>query len=344
MAIYSLMQNKKILIFGGSGSLGKTLISRLYKHNDVLIYSRDEAKHWTIKNTFNSINLSFSVGDIRDFSRIKEILFQFQPNIIIMASALKQVDTCELSPNESIQTNVIGIDNIVRAVEENINNLPELESVLMVSTDKACAPVNVYGMCKAISERTVTARSRFDHLGGVNFLCVRYGNVLDSRGSILPLFRHQVKTQDFITVTHPDMTRFLMTLDESVDLILTTLKTAKSGETWIPVLKSMRILDLAKIYADMYGKDIQISGIRPGEKLHEALVSECESTRAKMINDHHVLEPSYSSQINDNIFSYTSEDSTMSEVELKDYLVELDLLDRDPEDFIGKTIEEQKRH
>lgn len=337
------MKNKKILIFGGSGSLGQTLIKRLHEENDVLVFSRDEAKHWTIKNDFNSENLSFSVGDIRDIHRVKEILFQFNPNIVIMASALKQVDTCELSPYESVQTNILGIHNIVSAVEENINRLTNLESVLMVSTDKACSPVNVYGMCKSVSERLVTVRSKGEHNNNVKFIAVRYGNVLDSRGSIIPLFNHQVKTRDSLTVTHPSMTRFLMTLDDSVDLIVTTLEKSQSGETWIPKLKSMRIMDLAEIYAEMYDKKIIYTGIRPGEKLHEALVSESESSRAVDIESHYVLKPSYTTQLSETIFEYSSEQDVMTKEELKEYLMGLSLLERDAEEFIGRNIKEYIR-
>lgn len=331
------------MIFGGSGSLGQTLIKRLHKDNTVLVFSRDEAKHWTIRNDFNSDNLLFSVGDIRDMNRVKEMLLQFNPNIVIMASALKQVDTCELSPYESVQTNIIGINNIVSAVEENIIRLKSLESVLMVSTDKACSPVNVYGMCKSVSERLVTVRSKYEHTKGVKFIGVRYGNVLDSRGSIIPLFQHQVKTQECLTVTHPDMTRFLMTLDDSVDLILTTLEKSKSGETWIPKLKSMKIVDLAEIYSEMYNKKIVFTGIRPGEKIHESLVSECESTRATDIGSHYVIRPSYSSELSNDIFEYSSKQDILSKEELKSHLTNLSILDRNINDFTGRTIEEYKR-
>ena len=244
-----MITNKRIIIFGGSGSLGQTLIKRLYKNNNLMIFSRDEAKHWTIKNNFKSKNISFAVGDIRDKNRVEEVMVRFNPNIVLMASALKQVDTCELSPFESVQTNILGINNIVDVVEKNVNSLTDTESVLMISTDKACAPTNVYGMCKSVAERLVLIKSK--DIKSVKFAAVRYGNVLDSRGSILPLFKHQVQTQEFLTVTHEDMTRFIMTLDDSVNLILTTLERSSHGETWIPKLKAMKIQDLAEIYRDV---------------------------------------------------------------------------------------------
>ena len=313
-----VVDNKKIIIFGGSGSLGKTLIKRLHSDNQLMIFSRDEAKHWTIKNQFNSDNLSFAVGDIRDKNRVREIMLRFQPDIALIASALKQVDTCELSPFESVQTNILGINNIVDVVEENKNSL-RLQNVLMVSTDKACAPTNVYGMCKSVSERLVLIKSK--DVSTIEFTAVRYGNVLDSRGSILPLFKHQVQTQDFITVTHKDMTRFIMTLDESVDLILTTLRRAYRGETWIPKLRAMRIQDLAEIYAEMYNKEIRYTGIRPGEKMHESLISASESSRVTDAGDYYVITPSYKEKTNDNIFEYTSEQDIMSKDDLKSYLL-----------------------
>jgi len=335
------MKNKKIIIFGGSGSLGQTLLKRLYKYNKILVFSRDEAKHWTIKNKFNSDNLLFSVGDIRDKNRVEEILVRFNPNIIIMASALKQVDTCELSPYESVKTNILGINNIVDVVESKLKDLTDLESVLMVSTDKACSPTNVYGMCKSVAERLVLVKST--NIDSVKFVAVRYGNVLDSRGSIIPLFKHQVQTQDHLTVTHPDMTRFLMTLDDSVDLILTTLENANTGETWIPKLDAMKIIDLANIYAKKYDKTIKFTGIRPGEKIHESLVSDSESIRTVERENHYVIRPSYDRPISENVFEYSSADFCLDKEKLKVYLDDLSILDRNIEEFVGKTICEEKR-
>ena len=212
---------KRVLIFGGTGSLGLTLIRRLVGDCFISVFSRDEAKHWTIKNQYKNSNLNFYVGDIRDYERVSDVLNKENPDIVIIASALKQVDTCELSPEESIKTNIVGPKNVVNAVINNKKNL-SCDTVLFVSTDKACEPVNVYGMSKAISERVVTSNEMFHD--DIRFLGVRYGNVLESRGSIIPLFKHQSLNSDCLTVTHKDMTRFLMTLDQSVDLILTTLE------------------------------------------------------------------------------------------------------------------------
>jgi len=312
------VNNKKIIIFGGSGSLGTALIRRLLEQNKLLIFSRDEAKHWTIKNMYQSSNLSFMVGDIRDKDRVRQALVRFKPEIVIIAAALKQVVTCELSPKESIDTNILGINNIVDVAEEEICS-EFLETVLMVSTDKACAPINVYGMCKAISERLVLEKAR--HATSPKFVAVRYGNVLESRGSIVPLFKYQSENAAEITLTRKDMTRFLMTLDDSVDLISTTILRGESGETWIPKLPSMCIEDLANIFAEISGKPVKEIGIRTGEKIHELLVNKTESLRVVELDRYYVIKPATKNKVyNERVFEYSSEDSVLSKQDLLQYL------------------------
>lgn len=331
---------KRYLIFGGTGSLGKKLIQRLLPKQHVIVFSRDEAKHWTIKNELYGHEtierLNFFVGDIRDLSRVRDVIRQAQPNIIIIAAALKQVDTCELSPNESIATNVIGTQNIIQAVNE-LNPI-DLDAVLFVSTDKACAPVNIYGMCKAISERVVTSQA----LAGINhvrYLAVRYGNVLESRGSIIPLFKHQAEHASCLTVTDPNMTRFVMTLDDSVDLILRTLRTGESGTTWIPRLPAMRIGDLAAIFSEKSGKPINIIGLRPGEKKHEDLINESESVRTTQLTNHYIIDSAFRAG-SSNRFTYSSADNVMSKVQLLDHLQSLGIIDKPLNEFKGLSIEE----
>lgn len=333
----------KYLIFGGTGSLGKKLISRFLSNGDnIAVYSRDEAKHWTIKNELcNSENIEFFVGDIRDYNRVKEVIYHYKPQVVIIAAALKQVDTCELSPFESVQTNLLGTQNVIKSVKElsqNFNDNWKLEKVLFVSTDKACSPVNVYGMCKAISERLVTSQSKNDSTG-VKFLCTRYGNVLESRGSIIPLFKYQAENSDCLTVTDPDMTRFVMTLDDSVDLIVKALNNGKSGETWIPKIPSMMIGDLAEIFSSLYNKPIKVIGLRPGEKKHEDLINDSESVRTKDIKTHYVIGPAY--QVGtEKSFTYTSADDVMSKQQLLEKLKDLGIIDMPLEKFQGLKIEE----
>lgn len=343
---------EKYLIIGGTGSLGRKLIERLLPDADVAVYSRDEAKHWTIRNELSNgplatrlTSLRFFVGDVRDPSRVREVIRQYaRPGskvTIIIAAALKQVDTCELSPGESIATNLVGTQNVVNAVVDLWPGF-NIDKVLFVSTDKACSPVNVYGMCKAVSERVVTSQAKV--FLGTTFLAVRYGNVLESRGSIIPLFKYQGMYNEFLTVTDPDMTRYVMTLDDSVDLIQKALKHGQSGETWIPCLPSMRVGDLAEIFSEKYKKPIKIIGLRPGEKKHEDLINESESVRTRKIAPpvgfNYVIGPAYDAGSGKR-FTYTSADNVMDKQALKSYLQRLNMLDRDLDDFpAGLKIEE----
>lgn len=337
-----------ILIIGGTGSLGKKLIQRLLPTNCVSVYSRDEGKHWALRNEFSVGQLAphikklqFYVGDIRDVSRLRDVIRQENPETIIIAAALKQVDTCELSPNESIATNLAGTQNVINVINEM--NPTNLRNVLFVSTDKACAPVNVYGMCKAISERVVTSQGATG-LQSVKYLCVRYGNVLESRGSIVPLFKYQAENNEFLTVTDPNMTRFLMTLDQSVDLIMHTIENGASGETWIPQLPAMKVGDLASIFAKRHGKQIKIIGPRPGEKQHEDLLNASESVRTSLERTISnlsclVIQPAFKSG-NAATFTYTSNQNVMTADELEAYLEKLGILDMPIEKFSGHSVEE----
>ena len=299
------------------------------------------SKHWTMKNENNHSNLSFMVGDIRDKSRCLDAMLSFKPDHIILASALKHVDVCERSPCESILTNIEGVSNIVKAVKENLSLFQNLKTVLMVSTDKACSPINVYGMCKAIAERLVTSCAILS--SRVKFIAVRYGNVLESRGSIIPLFKYQSENQECITVTHKDMTRYVMTLDESVDLIERAMVKGKSGETWIPTLPAMRILDLAEIFSEMSGKPVKIIGMRPGEKIHESLINESESLRAVVGKKYSIVSPSHIEPFNDDAFLARSDQCLMTKRQLKDSLIKLEILKKPLSQFTGKTIEEIRK-
>lgn len=334
------IKNKRILIFGGTGSLGKTLIKRYVEENEVCVFSRDESKHWTIKNSQNHRNLSFRIGDIRDESRCREVIIEFQPTHIILASALKHVDVCENSPSESIKTNITGIENVVRAVKENETRLSDLEVVLMVSTDKACSPINVYGMCKSIAERVVTSAKSSN--GKIRFLSVRYGNVLESRGSIIPLFKYQSEHKQEITITDERMTRYVMTLDESVDLINEAMNSGSAGETWIPNLPAMKVKDLAEIFSEMSGKPIKIIGTRPGEKLHEDLVNLSESMRSKRVGRYVIVASSKTQPFQKEDNTMRSDRNLMTKHELYSHLQKLGILSQPLSSFSGKTIEEIK--
>lgn len=340
----------RYLIIGGTGSLGKKLISRLSSTDEISIYSRDELKQWTLATELQKRkqkNVKFFVGDIRDLTRLKNVIFQAQPNVIISAAALKQVDTCELSPSECIATNLTGTQNLISAVDDYSRaHTPGPDfKVLFVSTDKACAPCTIYGSAKMISERLITSQSSLEN--GIKYLCTRYGNVLESRGSIIPLFKYQAQHADHITVTNPDMTRFSMTLDESVDLIKEALEHGYSGDTWIPVIKSMRIGDVAEIFSELSGKPIKIVGTRPGEKMHEDLINSSEKSieiTFSRLQKYHVILPSFKKTTvrtaNINNINYRSSDDVMTKSELHDYLEKLNILNAPLESFKGQEIEE----
>jgi len=342
-----MKKRERYLIIGGTGSLGKKLIERLLPTDEVIVYSRDEAKHFTIKNELANHpqfhQLNFFVGDIRDTERLKNAMRQLGPTIILVAAALKQVDTCELSPSESISTNLSGTQNVLDAINDVYDTQHEctLKSILFVSTDKACAPVNVYGMCKAISERIITSQSR--NVTTIRYLCVRYGNVLESRGSIIPLLKHQGEKNEFLTITDPEMTRYIMTLDDSVTLIQKALEHGSSGETWIPCLPAMKIGDLADIFSKRYNKPIKIIGLRPGEKKHEDLINESESVRTHQLTPpigfNYVIGPAFNAGSGAR-FTYSSSDIVMDRVALERYLSELGILDKPLEQFMGASVEE----
>lgn len=340
------------LIVGGTGSLGKKLINRLITHNKVAVYSRDESKHWTIRNEIQgdsvnshyASNLSFHVGDIRDKARLASVIRQVLPNRIIIAAALKHVDTCEYSPTESIATNVIGTQNVLDVINDEARYINNVNGVLFVSTDKSCAPVNTYGMCKAISERLVASQALITPTYNRRYNIVRYGNVLESRGSIIPLFKYQAENNDFLTVTDPNMTRFIMTLDDSVNLIMKTFENGNSGDTWIPIIPAMRIGDLAEIFSELSNKKIKIIGLRPGEKMHEDLINESEAFRTTETviegKCYKIIKPSWHTNLSTNQSTYSSSDSVLTKFELKDLLTKLNVINTPLNDFKGTSIED----
>jgi FlaA1/EpsC-like NDP-sugar epimerase len=286
-----MLDNKRILITGGTGSLGKVLVHRLLGGEmgvprKIKVFSRDEAKqHFmrldylhkkvsTDEVIYHNLDqiLEFHIGDVRDFSSIAGALQDV--DVVFNAAALKQVPTCEYFPYQAVMTNITGPENIVRAIEEL--RLP-IETVVGISTDKACKPVNVMGMTKAIQERIIIEANI--RCPGTRFICVRYGNVLASRGSVIPLFHEQIRSGGPVTITTPEMTRFLLSIDQAVDTIFAAINGAQPGETYIPRVPSARVIDISKALIGNRKIEIIITGIRPGEKLHEILVSEEERFR-----------------------------------------------------------------
>jgi UDP-N-acetylglucosamine 4,6-dehydratase/5-epimerase len=322
-----MLYGQKIFIIGGSGSLGNKLIERYINENIIICYSRDECKHWQMSITYKNPNLKFIIGDIRDKERITLSLLMENPDIIIIAAALKHIDRCEYATHECIQTNLVGPQNVLNVVDENKNILTNLKTVCFVSTDKACSPVNVYGMCKALSETLIVEKA--SHINNIKFICVRYGNVLNSRGSIIPMLHETGKDPDFkeFFLTHPDMTRFIMTLEQSVDLIEHAIKNAESGDIVIPHLVSMKITDLLEIFSEIYNKPIVITTLRPGEKLLESLINKTQSMRIVKIGEYIHIKPSYHQKNYDNIpMNYNSTINPINKEQLKELLLGLELL------------------
>lgn len=298
-----ILKGKRILVTGGTGSLGQTLVNRLLKGEmglpaRITVFSRDEAKqhymrldHLNRKTATDDVIyqnvediLSFRIGDVRDLSAITRALQEV--DVVFHAAALKQVPSCEYFPYEAVMTNIVGAQNIVSSVREN--RLP-VETVVGISTDKACKPINVMGMTKALQERIMIEANR--ELPSTRLMCVRYGNVIASRGSIVPLFVEQIRQGKEITITLAEMTRFLLSLDRAVDTVFAAVADGERGETYVPKVPAANIVDVAK--ALMKDKDLPIrfTGIRPGEKIHEIMVSEEECFRTIERGDYYVILP-----------------------------------------------------
>lgn len=324
-----MIKNNKILIFGGSGSLGNKLIDRLYKTNKMYNFSRDECKHWQMEQKYGKENIINKIGDISNRNRVETILLRVNPDIIIIAAALKHVDRCEYAIEQAVKTNVTGIENILNVVENNQTTLTNLKTVVFVSTDKACSPINVYGMTKAISEKLMTEKAYY--IKNIKFVSVRYGNVLNSRGSIIPFLNNigidDTKTQ--FPLTDVRMTRFIMTLEESCELIEYAILNGKTGEIMIPKLKAMKIKDLMEIFSEKYNKPVHVCDMRVGEKLYESLINETQSLRAQFNTetDYYHLIPNYLNKVvNSDTFDYNSTQNILSKDKLKKYLTHLKLL------------------
>ncbi len=286
-----LFEGKRILITGGTGSLGEVLTRRLLRGGEgvpatVTVFSRDEAKQHYMRLEFMHRNaatdevifensaqrLRFMIGDVRDYASV--LRAASDADIIFSAAALKQVPSCEYYPWEACRTNIEGAVNLVRAISES--DLP-VETVVGISTDKACKPVNVMGMTKAIQERVYIDGNL--HHPKTRFICARYGNVLASRGSVVPLFLDQIAAGGPVTITTAEMTRFLLTLDDAVDTIFAAVRSGAPGETYIPRCASAKMTDLAAHLIGGRKIETVITGIRPGEKIHEILLSEEEAMR-----------------------------------------------------------------
>lgn len=283
-----LFEGKRILVTGGTGSMGKMFVKRVLSGREgvpekVIILSRDEAKQHDLRVFYESRivsedeavyrnfqrSLEFRIGDVRNYSDVCSAVKNV--HIVVNAAALKQVPSCEYFPYQGILTNCMGAQNIVQAILEN--DYP-VETVVGISTDKAAKPVNAMGMTKALQERIFTSANILNKK--TRFVCVRYGNVLASRGSVIPLFHKQIAAGGPLTITLPEMTRFLLSLNDAVDTVFAAIKDAAPGETFIPIAPSATVINVAKALIGDKKIEIKINGIRPGEKIHETLISEEE--------------------------------------------------------------------
>ena len=298
-----VLKDKRVVVTGGTGSLGKVLVRRLLGGemglpSQVTVFSRDEAKQHSMRLAFQHKRtatdeviyhnferlLRFRIGDVRDPHSVSTALRD--ADVVFNAAALKQVPSCEYFPYEAVQTNVVGAENIIRSIREH---RLAVETVVGVSTDKACKPVNVMGMTKAVQER-LFVRANLDG-GETRFVCVRYGNVLASRGSVIPLFHEQIKRGGPVTITTEEMTRFLLSLEQAVDTVFAAVREARRGETYIPRVPSARVTDVAAALVGGRKIETVVTGIRPGEKVHEILVSEEEAYRTIARGDYYVIRP-----------------------------------------------------
>ena len=283
----AIFDNKTVLITGGTGSFGKkftdTLLKR-YKPKKVIIYSRDELKQYEMQQQFKGYkNIRFFIGDVRDKDRLLMALHDV--DFVLHAAALKQVPAMEYNPAEAVKTNTIGAMNIIdAAIERNVMK------VVALSTDKACNPINLYGATKLCSDKLFIAGNSYSGKAGTRFSVVRYGNVAGSRGSVIPFFIQKAK-EGTIPITDKRMTRFLITLDQAVDFVIKCFEIMHGGELFVPKIPSVKITELVKTIAS--GCKTKIVGVRPGEKLHEVMISEDDARNALEFNDYYIVKPSF---------------------------------------------------
>lgn len=283
----NFLNNKNILITGGTGSFGKYLTQKLlksYKPKKIVIFSRDEQKQYEMKNSIEKKYikiLRFFIGDVRDLNRLKIAMDDI--DIVVHAAALKHVPIAEYNPFEFIKTNVIGAQNIIEATFNS-----KVQKVIALSTDKAAAPINLYGATKLTSDKLFVAANNHIGFKKISYSVVRYGNVMKSRGSVVPLFLKQKNSGTF-TVTHKDMTRFNITLDQGAEFVINSLRLMHGGEIFVPKIPSFKIVDLAKSISPK--NKIKYTGIRPGEKLHEEMITESDSINTLEFSKFYTIVP-----------------------------------------------------
>lgn len=347
---------KRLVITGGTGSLGKVLVRRLLsgemgRPEKVIVFSRDEAKQHFMRVEYQQKAattdeivwrdfeqaLEFRIGDVRDFHSVCGVMQE--ADIVFNAAAMKQVPACEYAPWQAVETNILGPQNIVRAIREH--RLP-ISTVVGISTDKACKPVNVMGMTKAIQERVFIQANL--HYPDTRFICVRYGNVLASRGSVIPLFHEQIRNGGPVTLTTLDMTRFLLRLEDAVDTVFAAFNDGNPGDLFVPRAPAARVENIARALIGDADIPIKVIGIRPGEKIHEILISEEEAPRSLVRGDYFVVLPMLPELAGSSVGSgaltkeYSSGDNLMSLEQTADMLKRFNLMPGDFDVSAGEVL------
>ena len=332
MEMKKIFKNKTILITGGTGFIGKNLVEEILKYSpkSIRVFSRDEFKHHLLnqkfKMNFSKGKIRHLIGDVRDYERLKRAMKNC--DIVIHAAALKRIDMIEYNVEEAIKTNIIGTMNLARAAIEN-----EVGKVIFVSTDKACSPINTYGACKLVGERIII-ESNFNKGDSKTILsCVRYGNVINSTGSVLPFFVKQIKNNESVPLTDKRMTRFMISPKKAVELIFKAIKYGKGGEVFVPKIPSVNMEELIFSLKEIYNSSsrVNVIGIRPGEKLHESMINNAEAPRTYEFEGTYVITSQietyqgasydYLSKSKKVLFEdYSSKDSLIKGIELKNYL------------------------
>jgi UDP-N-acetylglucosamine 4,6-dehydratase (inverting) len=289
-----MLDGKTIFLTGGTGSFGKKFIQMTlakYKPKKIIVFSRDELKQFEMMDKYSPENypIRYFLGDVRDLDRLRRAMRG--TDVVVHAAAYKHVPAAEYNPFEFVKTNIIGAQNVIEASLD-----AGVKQVVALSTDKACNPINLYGATKLASDKMFVAANSYSGAGGTCFSVVRYGNVVGSRGSVIPFFMNQAAKGN-LTITDPEMTRFWITLDEAVNMVWRAMKVSKGGEIYVSKIPSMNIMDLAEVIAPNVKKDI--IGIRPGEKIHECMISEDDARYTFEYDNYYAIFPAISTYFND---------------------------------------------
>jgi UDP-N-acetylglucosamine 4,6-dehydratase len=284
-SIEEVFAGKSVLVTGGTGSFGKAFVGRLLSMKDikkVIVFSRDELKQFEMQEIYKSEKLRYFLGDVRDYNRLEQVTYDV--DIVVHAAAMKQIPAAEYNPMEAIKTNILGAENVIKAAIYN-----NVSKVVALSTDKAANPANLYGATKLCSDKLFVAGNLMAGKRETRFSVVRYGNVLGSRGSVIPFFLEKAKTGE-IPITDPRMTRFWLSLDQGVDFVINSLNRMTGGEIFVPKIPSFKVTDVASVVAPNIKQ--QTIGIRHGEKLHEVMITEDDSLNTLEFEDHYVISNS----------------------------------------------------